>query len=90
MRSARPAAEDASGRLGTDLEDPEALGARGLAHGAARQLLADGKANKEIAEVLGISVKTAMSHREHVMQKLDLHSRTDLIRFALRRGVIRD
>jgi DNA-binding CsgD family transcriptional regulator len=29
-----------------------------------------------------------MSHREHVMEKLDLHSRTDLIKFALRRGVI--
>ena len=54
------------------------------------RLVAEGKTNKEIAEVLGISVKTAMSHREHVMQKLDLHSRTDLIRFALRRGVIRD
>ena len=54
------------------------------------RLVAEGKANKEIAEVLGISVKTAMSHREHVMQKLDMHSRTDLIRFALRRGVIRD
>ena len=52
--------------------------------------MAEGKANKEIADVLGISVKTAMSHREHVMQKLDLHNRTDLIRFALRRGVIRD
>jgi DNA-binding NarL/FixJ family response regulator len=54
------------------------------------RLVAEGKANKEIADVLGISVKTAMSHREHVMQKLDLHNRTDLIRFALRRGVIRD
>jgi DNA-binding NarL/FixJ family response regulator len=54
------------------------------------RLVAEGKTNKEIADVLGISVKTAMSHREHVMQKLDLHSRTDLIRFALRRGVIRD
>jgi DNA-binding NarL/FixJ family response regulator len=54
------------------------------------RLVAEGKANKEIADVLGISVKTAMSHREHVMQKLDLHSRTDLIRFALKRGVIRD
>jgi DNA-binding NarL/FixJ family response regulator len=34
-------------------------------------------------------VKTAMSHREHIMQKLDLHSRTDLIRFAIQQGVIR-
>jgi DNA-binding NarL/FixJ family response regulator len=54
------------------------------------RLVAEGKSNKEIAEVLGISVKTAMSHREHVMRKLDMHSRTDLIRFAIRRGVITD
>ena len=40
--------------------------------------------------MLGVSVKTAMSHREHMMQKLDLHSRTELIKFALRKGVIRD
>jgi DNA-binding NarL/FixJ family response regulator len=52
------------------------------------KLVADGRSNKEVAEVLGISVKTAMTHREHVMQKLGLHSRTDLIRFALRHGII--
>jgi DNA-binding NarL/FixJ family response regulator len=52
------------------------------------KLVAEGRSNKEAADVLGISVKTAMSHREHVMQKLDLHSRTDLIRFALRHGII--
>jgi DNA-binding NarL/FixJ family response regulator len=53
------------------------------------KLVAEGHSNKEIADALGISVKTAMSHRERIMQKLDLHSRTDLIKFALRRGVIR-
>jgi DNA-binding NarL/FixJ family response regulator len=42
-----------------------------------------------VAELLDISVKTAMSHREHIMQKLDLHSRTDLIKFAIQQGVIR-
>jgi len=52
------------------------------------KLVAEGKSNKEVAEVLGISVKTAMSHRERVMEKLGLHNRTDLIRFALKRGVI--
>ncbi|MGE5344934.1 MAG: response regulator [Acidithiobacillales bacterium] len=52
------------------------------------RLVAEGKSNKEVAELLGISVKTAMSHREHVMEKLGLHSRTDLIRFALKKGVI--
>jgi two-component system, NarL family, response regulator NreC len=53
------------------------------------KLVAEGRSNKEIAELLGISVKTAMSHREHVMLKLGAHNRTDLVRFALRLGVIR-
>lgn len=53
------------------------------------KLVAEGKSNKEVAELLDISVKTAMSHREHLMEKLDLHSRTELIKFALREGVIR-
>jgi DNA-binding NarL/FixJ family response regulator len=53
------------------------------------KLVAEGKSNKEVADLLDISVKTAMSHREHIMEKLDLHSRTELIKFALRQGVIR-
>jgi DNA-binding NarL/FixJ family response regulator len=53
------------------------------------KLVAEGRSNKEVAQLLGISVKTAMSHREHVMDKLDVHSRTELIKFALRCGVIR-
>jgi DNA-binding NarL/FixJ family response regulator len=53
------------------------------------KLVAEGKSNKEVAELLDISVKTAMSHREHLMEKLGLHSRTELIKFALREGVIR-
>ncbi len=53
------------------------------------KLVVEGSSNKEVAETLGISVKTAMAHREHLMGKLDPHSRTELIRFALRRGVIR-
>jgi DNA-binding NarL/FixJ family response regulator len=53
------------------------------------KLVAEGSSNKEIADILGISVKTAMSHRERMMEKLGVHSRTDLIKFALKRGVIR-
>jgi len=53
------------------------------------KLVAEGASNKEVADVLGISVKTAMSHRERVMEKLGLHNRTDLVRFALKQGVIR-
>ena len=53
------------------------------------KLVAEGRSNKEVADVLGISVKTAMSHREHVMEKLGVHNRTELVRFAIRKGVIR-
>ncbi|MBP1635251.1 MAG: two component transcriptional regulator, LuxR family [Acidobacteria bacterium] len=53
------------------------------------KLVAEGHSNKEVAELLDVSVKTAMSHRERIMRKLDLHSRTELIRFALQKGVIR-
>lgn len=53
------------------------------------RLVALGNSNKQVAEVLGISVKTAMSHRERVMGKLALHSRTDLIKLAIKKGVIR-
>jgi NarL family two-component system response regulator LiaR len=52
------------------------------------KLIAEGMSSKAVAEALGISVKTAMSHREHLMEKLGLHNRTDLIRFALRREII--
>ncbi len=53
------------------------------------KLIAEGHSNKEVAELLDISVKTAMSHRERLMEKLGLHNRTDLIRFAIRKGIIR-
>lgn len=52
------------------------------------KLVAEGRSNKDVATALDISVKTAMTHREHVMKKLGLHNRTDLTRFAIRRGVI--
>lgn len=53
------------------------------------KLVAEGGSSKDVAQMLGISVKTAMTHRENLMEKLGLHNRTDLIRFAVRRGVIR-
>ena len=48
------------------------------------QLLAEGKSNKEVAAVLGISVKTAETHRANIMLKLNFHSVTELVRYALR------
>lgn len=53
------------------------------------RLVALGSSNKEVADSLRISVKTAMTHREHLMEKLSLRNRTELIKFAIRKGVIR-
>ncbi|PIZ25662.1 MAG: DNA-binding response regulator [Chloroflexi bacterium CG_4_10_14_0_8_um_filter_57_5] len=50
--------------------------------------LADGANNDEIAEVLVISPKTVARHRENIMSKLNLHSRADLVRYAIRKGII--
>jgi len=52
------------------------------------QLLAEGKSNKEIAGLLGISVKTAETHRANIMLKLDFHSITELVRYAVRNRII--
>lgn len=52
------------------------------------KLVAEGQSNKDVAATLDVSVKTAMTHREHLMKKLGLHNRTELTRFAMRRGVI--
>jgi DNA-binding NarL/FixJ family response regulator len=52
------------------------------------QLLAEGKSNKEVAGYLGISVKTAETHRANIMLKLDFHSITELVRYAVRNKII--
>jgi two-component system, NarL family, response regulator NreC len=51
--------------------------------------LAEGVANDEIAEALVISRKTVARHRENIMQKLGLHSRSELVRYAIRKGIIK-
>lgn len=52
------------------------------------QLIAEGKSTKEIASLLGISTKTAESHRTRLMQKLDIHETASLVRYAVRRGIV--
>lgn len=52
------------------------------------QLAAEGHTSHEIADQLGISTRTAETHRSNLMHKLDLHTQSDLIRYALRRGII--
>lgn len=51
-------------------------------------LLADGDSNPEIGEKLSISPKTVARHRENIMRKLNLHSRTELVKYAIRKGII--
>ena len=52
------------------------------------QLIADGKTNKEIATLLNLSVYTVDAHRGRIMEKLNLHSTGELVRFAVRKGLI--
>jgi len=52
------------------------------------QLVAEGKSTKQVAGLLGISFKTAESHRTRILKKLDLHETAGLVRYAVRRGLI--
>lgn len=52
------------------------------------QLIAEGKSTKDVASLLGISVKTAESHRTRLMQKLDIHETASLVLYAVRHGIV--
>ena len=52
------------------------------------QLIAEGKSTKDVASLLGVSVKTAESHRSRLMQKLDIHETASLVRYAVKRGLV--
>ncbi len=52
------------------------------------QLLAEGRTNKEVAAALGIGLKTVETHRMNLMAKLGLHSVVDLVRYAIRNGIV--
>jgi two-component system, NarL family, response regulator NreC len=52
------------------------------------QLLAEGKSNKEVANMLNLSLYTVETHRTHILQKLNLHTVPDLILYAVRKGII--
>ena len=52
------------------------------------QLISEGKSTKDVACLLGISAKTAESHRARLMHKLDIHETASLVRYAIRRGLI--
>ena len=52
------------------------------------QLVAEGHTSKEIASELGVSVKTAESYRAHIMEKLGIHETANLVRYAIRQGLV--
>ena len=58
------------------------------AGGEVVQLIAEGRTSKDIALELGLSVKTADAHRANVMRKLDLHSVSELVRYAVRNNIV--
>ena len=68
-----------------DRDDPNALSAR---EREVLQLIAEGKTSREIAEILSLAVKTVQSHRTNLMQKLDLHDRGELIKYAIQKKII--
>jgi DNA-binding NarL/FixJ family response regulator len=52
------------------------------------QLIAEGKTNREIADSLELAIKTVDTHRTRLMKKLNIHDRTELVKYALRRGIV--
>lgn len=66
-------------------EDPSAVTPR---EREVIQLLAEGRGNKEVAATLGISVRTAETHRTNIMRKLECRSFSDLVRYAIRNNII--
>lgn len=84
LRQAEPGERDSSGKKpaskGLDLLSDREL--------EVLELVAEGLNNLQIGERLGISPKTVARHRERVMRKLNLHSSTELVKFAIRKGLI--
>lgn len=78
--------EDYRVRLNDDrVDSPEILTER---EREVLQLVAEGKTNQQIAKSLFLSIKTVQTHRAHIMAKLGAHDRTDLVKFAIRTGMV--
>jgi two-component system, NarL family, response regulator NreC len=52
------------------------------------QLIAEGKSNKDVADLLNLSPNTVETHRSHIMEKLDVHNAAEIVLYAVRKGVI--
>ncbi|HMJ91428.1 MAG TPA: response regulator transcription factor [Candidatus Acidoferrum sp.] len=77
--------EKSSSRKGLSKKRSSGLSSREM---EVLQLIAEGKANKESASELGISIKTIEKHRQHLMQKLNIHDTAGLTRYAVSTGII--
>jgi PAS domain S-box-containing protein len=82
------------GYIGSCVEGPAPVGAIAVSPLTKREmqvlaLVADGHSTKKIAALLGISYKTADSHRSRIMEKLDVHETASLVRYAIRQGIVR-
>ena len=77
--------------LSQDRQDDSEIVAGGLTPREQEVLLhlAEGETNAQMAEILVISPKTVARHRENIMRKLNLHTRVDLVKYAIRKGIIR-
>lgn len=69
-------------------DDDQALGALSAREREVLKLVAEGHTNADVATLLSISPKTVQTHRAHAMEKLGLHERTALVRYAIRTGLI--
>lgn len=74
--------------LGSDVQT-EPSGGLTAREGEVLRLIAEGNTNQEIAEALGLSRKTVETHRSNVMRKLSLRDVTDLVKYAIRKGIVR-
>ena len=77
--------------LTAENEEQEAIGLEvlSLRERQVLELVADGSNNQEIGKLLGLSPKTIARHRERIMNKLNMHSRTELVKFAIRTGLVK-
>ena len=76
------------GYLRNETDGPDSMPALSAREREIVQLLAEGRSNKEVARELGISVKTAETHRSNIMRKMEFGSLSDLIRYAVRNKII--
>jgi two-component system response regulator NreC len=85
LATGKPAADE---HAGTPKPQPRSLDVLSARERQVLELVARGRSNAEIARELGLSPKTVGRHRERIMNRLNLHSRTELVKFAIRTHLI--